>query len=226
MKDAIVIWDKNIFDGENKLLPNSNRLFTQIYGTPEKESSWSIILDFEETPRIQGYKSKSKVKFLVEKAPHDILKEGFEFDFLDGTKKIGICKIINSNSININEIQVRLDLIENEKIELRSYVNSLRLEEISYMDEDLIKIVKYSNDYPYLFPLILKLNKTIALEYLKEYFFNIPIESNTVYHSNLPLFLFNLKKVIGEEELKIHMDSFSNEVKNNNIIISALDEIL
>ena len=42
MQPALVTWNKNIFDGENKLLPNSNKLYTQIYGVPKKEDTWSV----------------------------------------------------------------------------------------------------------------------------------------------------------------------------------------
>ena len=34
------------------------------------------------------------MRFLVQKAPHFILKDGFKFDFFDGKKKIGECVIV------------------------------------------------------------------------------------------------------------------------------------
>ncbi len=226
MKDVLVFWNKDVFDGEKKLLPNTSRLYTQIYDIPENGNSWSLVFNFEETPRVQGYKSKAKVGFLVDEAPLDVLKTGLKFDFLDGSHKLGVCEIINVNSINISEVQTRIDLIENEKIDFKNYVNSIKSKDVVYTDDDLNKIVMYSNDYPNLFSLVLKLDKDIALNYLKNYFLTEPIESNFVYHSNLPLFLFNLKKCIGEKMLKSYIDSFSEEVKNNEIVVNALDEIL
>lgn len=227
MKDALVIWDKSIFDGENKLLPNSDKLYTQIHGVPAEEDSWSVVLDFKETPRNQGYKSKAKVKFLVDEAPHDILKPGFKFTFFDGSKKIGICEIINANKINISDIQTRINLIEDEKNDFRIHINSLKVENIVYKhNNELEKIVRHSDNYPYLFSLVLRLKKEIALGYLEKYFFNLPIESNAAYHSNLPLFLFVFKEIAGEEELKNYIDCLSDEIKNNHIVVNALEEVL
>ena len=183
------------------------------------------VLEFRETPRNQGYKSKAKVKFLVDEAPHDILKPGFKFAFFDGSKEIGSCEIINTNSIKIADIQTRLDLIEDEKIDFKRYINSLKSEEIIFIDSELKKMIKYSNDYPYIFSFILGLNKEIALEYLKEYFFTTPIENNIVFHSNLPLFLFSVKKNIGDEELKKMINGLPDEVKSNEIIVNAMNEI-
>lgn len=92
-KNALILWDKNFFDGEKRLLPNSKKLYTQIHNIPNN-NSWSLVFEFEETPRMQGYKTKGKIHFLVEEAPHDILIEGYKFDFLDGQNKVGICEII------------------------------------------------------------------------------------------------------------------------------------
>ena len=93
-KNVWISWDKHIFDGSQKLLPNSKVLYTQIYDTPDIGDAWSIVFEFEQTPKEQGYHSVARVRFLVQEAPHFILEDGFKFDFLDGKKKIGECIIV------------------------------------------------------------------------------------------------------------------------------------
>lgn len=88
---CLIWWDKTIIDGINRKLPSSTILYTQLH-LPEQ--SWSIVFEFSIPPSLQGYECiADKVYFLVESAPHEILKAGFEFDFLDGRRKIGKCII-------------------------------------------------------------------------------------------------------------------------------------
>ncbi len=225
-KDVLILWDRNFFDGQKRLLPNSKKLYTQIHNIPNNYDSWSLVLEFEETPRIQGYKTKARTHFLVEEAPHNILKEGYKFDFLDGQNKVGICEIINYESICISEIQTRIDLIESEKREFRNFINSIKVSNLKYRTEELNKLTKYINDYPYIYNLVLKLDSDVAIEYLNKYFLKLPIENNVVYHSNLPFFIFNLKNEIGESKFKEYINSLSSEVVNNEIFKNAMDEIM
>ncbi len=93
-KDILILWDKSIFDGEKRLLPNSRKIYTQIYNIPNEGDAWSLVVEFEETAQIQGYESMAKAYFLVKEAPHNILKKGFKFNFLDGRHTVGICEVI------------------------------------------------------------------------------------------------------------------------------------
>jgi len=222
-KDVLIFWDKNIFDGEKRLLPNSKKLYTQFY---EDINSWSIVFEFEETARIQGYKSKAKAHFLVKEAPHSLFKEGFKFDFLDGRKKIGICEIRCNNHISMDDIQFKIDSIENLNKEFKSFINSIEVKGITYTKEELNQVLKYINDYPFLYKLVIKLDKNLAISYLNKYFFKLPVESNAVYHSNLPFFIFNLKNELGEEEFFNYKSKIPLEIINNQIIRNAFDELL
>lgn len=226
MKDAIVRWDKNIFDGEKRLLPDKERLITQIYGIPEKNDSWSIVFEFKETPRMQGYKSKAKVRFLVDEAPHDILKKGFHFDFMDGPNRIGECEIVENDPIELKDILKKIELIETEKSSFREYVKSLAKEDLIFTHKELSELAMHSNSYPFLFSLILKLDSNIALHYLSKYFLDYPLEGKTVYQSNLPLFFFDIKNEIGEKQLLDFIEKLPEQVKRSDIVIKALDEIL
>jgi hypothetical protein len=130
MENVLIVWDREAFDSEKRLLPNSNKLYTQIYGIPEKGKGWTLVFEFEETPRNQGYRSKAKVHFLVPEAPHDILKPGFKFDFWDGASKVGHCEIVAAESIKIDEIHSRILQIQDEQRKLRDDVNSIEIEDL------------------------------------------------------------------------------------------------
>lgn len=93
MKDVLIYWDRNVFDGKIRRLPSNLILYTQIYNIDK--NSWSLIFKFDTPPCIQGYETIGKVDFLVKDAPKNILIDNFEFDFLDGKKIIGKCKIID-----------------------------------------------------------------------------------------------------------------------------------
>lgn len=225
-KIVIVVWDKEIFDGELRLLPNSNKIYSQIYDVPEKGSSWSLVFEFDETPRIQGYKSKGKVHFLTKDGPHDILKNGFRFDFLDGPRVIGHCEILEEQSpCSISEIETRIALIEEEKKDFRDYVNKLIQNNSKFGSNELINLFKYIDQYPYLFRLILLDNEQLAKDYLKKYFFKPPIESNAVYHSNLSFFTYQLKSALGEDAYKRFLIEIPDNVKNHHFIKNSIEEI-
>ena len=226
-KTVVVVWDKEIFDGEIRLLPNSNKLYSQIYDVPKNGSSWSLVFEFEETPRIQGYKSNGTVHFLSNKAPVELLSDGFKFDFFDGAKKIGHCEIVDKNSnYSILEVVTRIELIEEEKSEFRSYINTLIKNNYKPdLEGDLRILFKYINEYPYLFQLILRENEGAAIEYLQKYFFKTPIESNAVYGSNLSFFIYQIKSILKEDQYNQFLSNIPESVKSHKIIQTALEEI-
>lgn len=94
---SLIIWDKNIFDGEKRLLPSTKVLYTQIH-LPQLKESWSIVFKFNIAPRDQGYRTiADEVFFLSEKAPNEIFKEGFKFNFMDAPNIIGKCMLFQEN---------------------------------------------------------------------------------------------------------------------------------
>ncbi|MCV9933864.1 hypothetical protein OIU80_16395 [Flavobacterium sp. LS1R47] len=223
---GLITWDKNIFDGEKRLLPDSNTLYTQIY-ISEKKEGWSVVFNLKTSARDQGYKTiADEVKFLADEAPHELLKDGFKFDFMDGAKKVGECILFNKKIITINSILDRVELLEMEKQDFKMYINSIKDDSFDYSDEEIKKLIKYSSDYPYLFSLVLKLNKKIALEYLNETYLKYPIKSNVVYHSNLSLFLFNIDKYLGRKDFTKFIEELPKNVNEDEIVKLAIEEIL
>jgi hypothetical protein len=85
-----VVWNEDVFDGKKNLLPNKNQIY---YVVEINNEVWSVFLLFEESPRIQGYFSKGKIRFLVENAPHHLLREGITFDLQLGKLKVAKCII-------------------------------------------------------------------------------------------------------------------------------------
>lgn len=93
-KNVIITWNKDFFDNSKRLLPDTTKLCTQIHNPLKNRFSWTIVFEFAETARQQGYISMAKAYFLVKDAPHDILRDGYRFDFLDGNTVIGICEVV------------------------------------------------------------------------------------------------------------------------------------
>ncbi|TWP25431.1 hypothetical protein ETU10_00050 [Apibacter muscae] len=221
---SLIHWDKNIFDGEKRLLPSAKVLHTQIH-FPELNEAWSIAFKFNISPRDQGYRSiADEVFFLSEKAPKDVLKEGFKFSFLDGANVIGECLLFEEKIIEIEDIIERIKLIDQEKHELKMFIASMNNNSYSYTTDELYELIKYSIDYPYIFSFVLNIDKNIALEYLSKHY--LVKLNNVLESSNLPLFLFNIEKVLGKEEFDKFIEKLPKEIKENEIFINSIDEIL
>jgi len=58
------------------------------------QEAWSIVLEFDEPPSVQGSPSIARARFLVEKAPVDRLKPGHAFELYEGNKKVAMVNII------------------------------------------------------------------------------------------------------------------------------------
>lgn len=218
---GLITWDKAVFDGEKRLLPNSKILYTQIY-IPEKKEGWSIVFNLKKSARDQGYRTiVDEVQFLSKEAPCELLKEGYKFDFMDGAKKVGDCVLINNKSIDIGSILDRIELLEIEKLDFKKFISSIKNDVIESTDVSLKKLVKHSDDYPYLFSLVLKVNKEIALDYL-----NNSIKNNAVNHSNLSLFFFDIDKHLGRQIFTTFINSLPKDLNEEAIVKSAIEEIL
>lgn len=221
---SLINWDKNIFDGEKKLLPSTKVLHTQIH-LPELKESWSIGFKFNITPRDQGYRTiADEVFFLSEKAPKEILKEGFKFNFMDGPNIIGECILFQEKLVEMEDVIDRIKLVEQEKHELKMFITSINNSSFNYTTNELEELIKYSSDYPYIFSFVLNFDKNIALKYLSN---NYLVKLNNVLESsNLPLFLFNIEKFLGKEKFDMFIEKLPNEIKNNEIFINSIEEIL
>ncbi len=92
-KEVLIKWDETIFVSE-KELPNSKKLYTQLYDFPNNGDAWTLVVELEETPKQQGVLCFGKVYFLVCDAPSNVLIKGFVFNFYDGRNIIGTCEIL------------------------------------------------------------------------------------------------------------------------------------
>lgn len=224
MKNVIIEWNKKIFDGTQRLLPDSLELFS--YTKLNDESAWTVLFNFSISPRNQGYTSKGTVKFVSEKAPKNILIEGFTFEIFDGPNSIANCKIYIKEKLFLKDIKEKINFIEAKKAELQEYVKIYKhSNEIKYDDNLLCEIMPYINEYPYLFSLIIRLDVSSAYQYLIKYFLTEPLEDKVVYESNLSFFLYTIKNECGNEELSKFINALSLNVRNDVRVKKALDEI-
>ena len=67
--------------------------FTEDAGARLQEA-WSIVLEFDKPPSVQGNPSIARVRFLVEQAPVDRLKPGRAFGLYEGKKKVAMVEIV------------------------------------------------------------------------------------------------------------------------------------
>lgn len=58
------------------------------------QEAWSILLEFDEPPAVQGNPSMAKARFLVEQAPAERLKPGHAFELYEGKKKVARVEIV------------------------------------------------------------------------------------------------------------------------------------
>jgi hypothetical protein len=67
--------------------------FEEDEGTWNKEA-WSIVLDFDEPPALQGNPSRGKARFLIENAPVERLVTGRKFGMYEGVTKTAEIEIL------------------------------------------------------------------------------------------------------------------------------------
>jgi len=143
---------------------------------------------------------------------------------MDGAHKVGECILFENKILEIEDIIDRVKLIEQEKHDLKMYISSIDNNSLNYTKDNLEYLVKYSSEYPYIFSFVLNIDKNIALKYLSN---NYLVKlSNTLESSNLPLFLFNIEKFLGKEELDMFIKKLPNEIKDNEIFRNSIEEIL
>ena len=92
MKKVVLIeWLKEYFIRESKELPDTTRLYTQLYVNGEV---WTLVVDFETSPKEQGFLSIGVCHLLITDAPVELI-EGDTFPFWDGATQIGTCLLID-----------------------------------------------------------------------------------------------------------------------------------
>src|SRR5215813_1161677 len=71
-------------EGGRAFLPTGKKYATISRFTEDADTwlqeAWSIVLEFDEPPSVQGNPSLARARFLVEQAPVDRLKPGHAFD--------------------------------------------------------------------------------------------------------------------------------------------------
>lgn len=225
MKSVIIKWNKEIFDGEKRLLPDACKLFS--YTKLEDGNAWTVVFNFNNSPRNQGYISKGEVDFVADKAPKEILVAGFTFEIFDGPNSIASCEIIVNKKLYIDDIKDKIYNIESLKAELQKDIEKYKQSnEVEYDDNQLYRIIPYVDSYPFLFSLVAHLNIKLACEYIKQYFLSEPLDEKIAYNSNLSFFFYIIKKEHGVRELTNFIDSLSDNAKNDIKVKQALDEVL
>lgn len=221
MKSGLIEWDKSVYDGTKRLLPKGTKFFT--YLILEDKTSWSLVLEFEAPPILQGYISEAKVYFLVEDAPTELLKEGFSFDVFDGPNKVGRCEIVEEKGGDLSEILEKIEVIDKVKKDLQQVMGSIKLTLTS--DLNLLKrIVSFSPDYPFVFPFILKHSPSIALEFLEKYCYRFKDGNGILNLSHLPFLFYSVINERGINEFENFFNSLPDELKKSAFINSAYQE--
>jgi hypothetical protein len=85
-------------EGGRTFLPTGKKYstiarFSENTGTWLQEV-WSIVLECDEPPAVQGNPSMAKARFLAGKAPVDRLKPGRAFALYEGNKKVAMLEIV------------------------------------------------------------------------------------------------------------------------------------
>jgi hypothetical protein len=80
-------------------LPTGKKYATVLWFTEDTDvgllqEAWSIVLEFDEPPSVQGNPSIARARFLVEQAPVDRLQPGHAFELYEGKKKVAMVNII------------------------------------------------------------------------------------------------------------------------------------
>lgn len=92
MAEAKIAWIKPQDGGKKKIPPIGMMFYPMIKIDTIKEIiNWSLVLINKEF--IDVHKTTAEIKFLMDNAPHYLLKSGVEFTLYEGAKKIAKGKI-------------------------------------------------------------------------------------------------------------------------------------
>lgn len=93
MMKALVIWIKPEDGGKNKIPQIDFIFYPMIKITGDEDLvHWSLFLINKKF--ISEYQTISEIGFLMEKAPHHLLKTGVKFTLFEGTKEIASGEIM------------------------------------------------------------------------------------------------------------------------------------
>lgn len=59
-------------------------------------TTWSLVYYFDKIPNCQDMISYGKVMFLMPNTPHELLKSGMIFKFINAGREYGICEILDN----------------------------------------------------------------------------------------------------------------------------------
>lgn len=92
MAEAKIVWIKPQDGGKKKIPPVGMMFYPMIkINTDEEIINWSLVLINKEFN--DAYETTAEMKFLMDNAPHFLLKSGIEFTLYEGAKKIAKGKI-------------------------------------------------------------------------------------------------------------------------------------
>ncbi|WP_121966849.1 hypothetical protein [Myroides sp. N17-2] len=93
-KSCLILWDKLYFEQKDRTPPNAELLYTQLY--LGELGSWSIALRIDTHTITDPFEViADEVYFPIGEAPHNVLQDGYTFDFMEGRVVIGKCIIID-----------------------------------------------------------------------------------------------------------------------------------
>jgi hypothetical protein len=93
---AQVLWLTENLHGR---LPAGNRYSTVSRFDEDQtwpSEAWSIVLEFDVPPEVQGNPSLARARFLSPEGPHDRLKAGAHFGLYEGLRKVADVMILES----------------------------------------------------------------------------------------------------------------------------------
>jgi hypothetical protein len=85
-------------EGGRSPLPGGRRYVT-IGKFPEDgpnwpDGGWSVVLEFDTPPSVQGSPSIGVATFLMDTAPHDRLRDGQRFELFEGLRRVAVVEVI------------------------------------------------------------------------------------------------------------------------------------
>lgn len=92
LKPVKITWHQNLL-ADIKIKSNNHHILYSQYNT--EMTTWSLVYYFDKTPNYQSVISYGKVMFLMPNAPHELLKSGMIFKFINAERVYGICEILD-----------------------------------------------------------------------------------------------------------------------------------
>jgi hypothetical protein len=61
------------------------------------DGAWSVVLDFDASPSVQGNPSLGRASFLMDSAPQERLHPGQRFELYEGLKKVATVEVLDAD---------------------------------------------------------------------------------------------------------------------------------